>query len=143
MVYKIAVATSDGLRTDWHFGAALRFLIYEVSEEGNWKLEDIREKTVEQEKETESEGCKSNCQQTCRQQSCEGSGDEMGVLELIADCRCVICRKTGFRVQKQLERKSIVSFDYEGDVDHALKKVTAYFYRVDHHQSLRGIVNHK
>ncbi len=67
-----------------------------------------------------------------------GAGGLNPRVELISDCRCVVCTKIGFHVQKQLEKLAIVSFDVTTSVSEALDKITFYFNRVDKHESLRG-----
>jgi Dinitrogenase iron-molybdenum cofactor. len=39
----VAVASTDGIHIDLHFGAANRFLLYEVHENGEFKLIERRE----------------------------------------------------------------------------------------------------
>ena len=68
---------------------------------------------------------------------CSGSGEVSRKVELVSDCRCVVCKKIGFHVQKQLERKAITSFDVACTVEEALQKITVYFHKVDTHQSFR------
>lgn len=60
-------------------------------------------------------------------------------VEHLSDVRAILATKVGFQAQKQLEKKAISTFDLEADVDEALKKITAYYDRVDRHESLRGI----
>ena len=69
---------------------------------------------------------------------CSGQGDASGKIELVSDCRCVVCKKIGFHVQKQLERRAITFFDVDCSVEEALTKISSYFKKVDGHQSLRG-----
>lgn len=166
MAYKIAIASSDGLHIDETFGAAKEFLIYEVTDETYVKSE-VR-KTVEvsstageavllstgaglQEKEGNVAGCKGSACNPGSEADCSGSGcsgnrggcagggDVSGKVELISDCRCIVCKKIGFHIQKQLERKAITSFDVSCTVEEALQKITSYFYKVDKHQSPRKI----
>ncbi|WP_099466609.1 NifB/NifX family molybdenum-iron cluster-binding protein [Konateibacter massiliensis] len=141
MSYKIAIASSDQININLHFGGAQEFLIYEVGESGTYSLLEIR---------GEAEGTAESCQEVCNN-GCE-SGEKKGgcgkssqsdnpKVLLIADCRCVICKKVGFHIQKQLEKRAITTFDVEGSIEEALQKVTFYFNRVDRHQTLRGIAN--
>lgn len=67
-----------------------------------------------------------------------GCGGMSEKVELVLGCRCVICKKIGFQVVKQLERKGISYFDVSCSVEEALSKVTGYFYKLDNHKSLRG-----
>ena len=56
---------------------------------------------------------------------------------LIDDCRAIVCKKIGFNVQKQLEKKAISAFDVSCSIDEALKKITYYYSRVDRHETFR------
>lgn len=66
-----------------------------------------------------------------------GGGNVSAKVELISDCRCVVCKKIGFHIQKQLERKAVSAFDVGCSVEEALSKISYYFSRVDNHKSLR------
>jgi nitrogen fixation protein NifX len=134
MSYKIAVASKDRVTIDRNFGAAREFLIYEVSESGKYSFLEVREVSEEAKE-------RSDCNAGCAGNGCGGlQGNHPGVASL-ADCRCVVCKKTGFHIQKLLEKKAITTFDVEGKIEDTLQKITLYFLRVDHHQSLRGIAN--
>ncbi|MDR0922852.1 MAG: hypothetical protein LBN31_00680 [Hungatella sp.] len=134
MPYKIAVASSDGVNIDMNFGAAHEFYIYGVGERGEYALLEIREAV-------NAAGKPSSCQDGCKGRSCEGLQENHHGVDFIADCRCVICKRIGFHIQKQLEKKAVSSFDVEGEIENTLEKITGYFYRVDHHQTLRGLAN--
>ncbi len=71
------------------------------------------------------------------QSGCSGRAGTSGKVELISDCRCVVCRKIGFHIQKQLERRAISAFDVSCSVEEALEKISFYFERVDNHESLK------
>lgn len=143
MPYKIAVASLDGVRIDETFGSADRFIIYEVADGVYQKTE---ERSFDR-KDTDqripdicpsSGGCATGngCGESGK--GCNVGKSEMSTkVELIADCRCVVCKKIGFHIQKQLERKAISTFDVDCSVDEALGKITNYFTRVDRHESLR------
>ncbi|MBO4457818.1 MAG: hypothetical protein J5802_08870 [Butyrivibrio sp.] len=70
---------------------------------------------------------------------CGGSDGAFKKVELIADCRSLVCRKIGFQAQKQLEKRAIAGFDVDCSVDEALSKITAYFDKIDNHISLRRV----
>ena len=67
------------------------------------------------------------------------SGAVFPKVEIISDCRCVVCKKIGYKVQKQLEKLAIISFDIDCTVEEALNKITVYIQKTDTHRSLRGI----
>lgn len=138
MSYKIAIASSDERTIDLKFGSATSFLIYEVRDDGTW--ERLERRSVSESVDTEAP---SSCGETreCLGGGCHSSGPSNPRVDLIADCRCVLCKKTGNPIQKQMDKKAISSFDITGEIEEALHKIVQYFYRVDHHHSLRGIAN--
>lgn len=145
MSYKIAIASSDGILIDETFGSAKRFLIYEVSdgicrksEERNFYAEKTDNNSI-----SVINGC--NLSDNCKNEGGCGTGGGCGGAEgmsakvdLISDCRCVVCKKIGFHIQKQLERKAISAFDVACPVEEALEKISYYFTRIDNHESLRA-----
>ncbi len=147
MSYLIAVATSDAKVVDLGFGAAKVFHIYEV-EGTEYKEKEYREFTEEETAEQAAEGCGQDGQGSgCGGQTagcggnsgggCGGAGGASKKVELIADCRSLVCQKIGFQAQKQLEKKAIAGFDVDCSVDEALAKIAAYFDKIDNHISLR------
>lgn len=139
MAYKIAVASSDGQQVDLHFGGAKVFTIYEVDEDGYREVE--KREVPKEEQETQQAGCQSGCASGCGQGNGSGhgcgGGETSKTVELLSDCRCIVCLKIGHKILKQLERKAITAFDVGCSVEEALQKITAYYKKVDTHQSLR------
>lgn len=159
MSYKIAIASSDEIHINETFGSAKAFHIYEVTD-GTYVKAEVR--NVEDESEAVDEAVQpvqtvnkqENCQgsNTCGTNNgcgnggcgsnagggCSGSEGASRKVELVSDCRCIVCKKIGFHVQKQLERRAITSFDVSCSVEEALTKISSYFQKVDSHQSLRG-----
>lgn len=143
MSYKIAVASSDGGWIDESFGAAGSFHIYQV-EDSTW--EKIEERKVIRKEVTSSPVQGGGCSQNgcgngggCSGKERKGCGSEVSPkVELILDCRCIVCTKIGFPIQKQLERKAIAAFDVNCSVEEALSKISHYYSRIDNHESLRG-----
>lgn len=138
MSYKIAIASSDGGNVNETFGSAGSFIIYEVTDGVYQKAE---ERIFQSEK---SDIVPNNCSnsKSCGSSGgcgsgCGGQGEASAKVELIADCRAVVCKKIGFHIQKQLERKAISAFDVSCTIDEALSKITAYYSRIDNHESLR------
>ena len=147
MSYLIAVATSDAKVVDLGFGAAKGFHIYEV-DGTEYKEKEYREFAEEDTVEQAAEGCGQDGQGSgCGGQTagcggnsgggCGGAGGASKKVELIADCRSLVCQKIGFQAQKQLEKKAIAGFDVDCSVDEALAKIAAYFDKIDNHISLR------
>ena len=149
MSYLIAVATSNAKDVDLGFGAARGFHIYEV-DGTDYKEKEYRE-FVEDENinaAAQVSGC-AGAQNGCgdgSQGGCGGNGGHGGCgggdgalkkVELISDCRSLVCKKIGFQAQKQLEKKAIAGFDVECSVDEAIVKIATYFNKIDNHISLR------
>lgn len=126
--YKIAVGSSDGIHVDLKFGEVTKFLIYEVTDE--IKLCEERDVGDEEER-LKCEGCSGNGG------GCQGSSDVISKVSLIADCRCVVCKKIGFQAQKQFEKKAISVFDVECEIKEALDKITYYYSKIDKHEPYR------
>lgn len=143
MSYKIAVASSDGVQIDETFGSAKAFLIYEVADGKYRKTEERAEVQNGAEKVAYDTLTQGDCNphgdcgtgDGCFQGA--GCGGASAKVELISDCRCIVCKKIGFHVQKQLERKAISAFDVSCSVEEALDKISYYFDRIDRHESLR------
>ena len=133
--YKIAVGSSDGIHVDLKFGEVKSFIIFKVEEEKR-KLLEIR-KVAAYGTATDINGCggrAGDCGSLgCggKGNGCNGSADVISKVELIRDCRCIVCKKIGFQAQKQLERKAISVFDVEGTVDEILEKIIAYYGKMD------------
>ena len=139
MAYKIAVASSDGINVNVHFGAAESFLIYTVDDAGSFALSEKREvpEDVEEKKDGSignNAGC--GCGDGCGPSNggC-GNGAGSAKVELVSDVRAVVEEKICFKVRKQLEKKAIANFDVDCTVQEALEKITKYFYSVDNHKS--------
>ena len=150
MSYLIAVASSDGNNVDIGFGAAKGFRIYEV-DGTDYKEKEYREFTEDEsnleisQDAIQNGSCPSasscgSAQAGCgdgAQGGCGGSGGAQRKVDLISDCRSLVCRKIGFQAQKQLEKKAIAGFDVDCSVDEALVKIATYFNKLDNHISLR------
>lgn len=144
MAYKVAIGSSDGVNIDVSFGAASSFDIYEVDGEKYTFIEKRHHAALEtNEADSKIDNCESK--KGCGNKTgcgsgggCGGNGAVQLKVELLSDCRSIVCRKIGFNVTKQLEKKAIAGFDVECSVKEALDKITKYFYKVDSHQSLRG-----
>ena len=148
MAYTIAIASSDGVNVDLKFGQADKFYIYRV-EEKDIELAEIREVPVSSEDAGKAlpdgaSSCGSGDENSCGSgcsgngHGCGGSGEVIAKVALIEDSRCVVAKKVGFQAQKQFEKKAISVFDIEVSVKEALDKITSYYYKIDHRQSLRA-----
>lgn len=131
MSYKIAVGSSDGIHVDLKFGEVTRFLIYEVTDESRLSEERIicnDEKLQNQNHNTYGTSGSGGCGGNGR--GCNGYSDVIPKVELISDCRCVVCKEFGFQVRKQFERKAISVFDVECKINEALEKITFYYRKI-------------
>ncbi|MGN0368664.1 MAG: NifB/NifX family molybdenum-iron cluster-binding protein [Wujia sp.] len=140
MSYKIAVGSSDGIHVDLKFGEVTKFLIYEVADE----IRLLEERIVPDDNETKSESQNDCSVSGCTSEGCgghgngcNGSSDVISKVELITDCRCVVCKKIGFQAQKQFERKAISVFDVECSIEEALEKITFYYGKIDKHEPFK------
>ena len=123
MGIKVAIATSDGLNIDLHFGQAKSFLLYEFKD-GKFELSEKREVPVDD-------------SAVVALRHCGGSGGGCGggaasgplapAVELLLDCRAVVAAQIGQGMRRQLERNAISVFDIEISVEDALKKLAAYY----------------
>ncbi len=143
MAYYIAVASSDEKNIDVSFGAAKEFLIY--------KVDDVSYTLFEKREFLEQDNSVDSAQTVCEKghgcgggsgcgKSKAGCGGDTGIqkkIEIIKDCRCIVCLKIGFHVQKQLEKLAISSFDVACEIEEALTKITSYYSKTDKHLSLR------
>lgn len=151
MSYKIAIASSDGKKIDLSFGATEYFDIYQVNA-GKYHYIEKRlfpnpaDASFGYQATTEAIGCVkdkncSNVGQCGAGGGCGGTNGMYSKVSLISDCRCIVCKKIGFNVTKQLEKLAIIGFDVECSVAEALTKITNYLEKIDGHQSLKGIAN--
>ncbi|MCM1507699.1 MAG: NifB/NifX family molybdenum-iron cluster-binding protein [Ruminococcus flavefaciens] len=134
MSYKIAIATSDGENVNETFGSARYFEIYEVTDGVYFKSEQRVFQSETSDISCSPKGCGNS--EGCGS-GCGGNGETSAKVELVADCRAVVCKKIGFHIQKQLERKAISSFDVSCSVEEALSKISDYYSRIDRHETLR------
>ena len=138
MSIKVAIASSDGLNIDLHFGQAKSFLIYELKG-SKFELTEKRElpqsdtPLVSTGSTTGGYGCGSGCGGSgfgC------GSGGGCGggaggplapAVELLLDCRAVVAAQIGQGMRRQFERNAISVFDIELPINEALEKLAAYY----------------
>ena len=128
MSYKIAVATSDGVNVDLHFGSTEVFLIYQAEGE---KFDFLESRKVATLSDAPKSGC--NCGDGCGNgggNAC-GGGEKSEAVELLSDCRAIISAKIGRNILKQLEARAISSFDVNIPVKEALEKIVSYYHKVD------------
>ena len=133
MSYKIAVATSDGINVDLHFGSTEVFFIYQAEGEKFDFLESRRVIDTANAQKTScncGEGGGNGCGNGGGNNAC-GGGEKSETVELLSDCRAVVCAKIGRNVLKQLELRAISTFDVSIPVKEALEKIVTYYNKVD------------
>lgn len=143
MSIKVAIASSDGINVDLHFGQAKSFLIYELKG-SKFELTEKREVPVVENESTSPEslsaqdfgGCGGGGFGCGSGGGCGGSGGGCGggatgplapAVELLLDCRSVVAAQIGQGMRRQFERKAISVFDIELPIEEALAKLAAYY----------------
>ncbi|MGO9388490.1 MAG: NifB/NifX family molybdenum-iron cluster-binding protein [Methanobacterium sp.] len=102
---KIAVASTDGKLVDLHFGDANKFLIFEI-EDGEGKFYEIREKT---------------------DLPLNNHTDRwVASIDLINDCKAVICNKIGNEPTIELRKIGIKPIKLDCEVNKAVKECSKH-----------------
>ena len=145
MSIKVAIASSDGLNIDLHFGQAKSFFIYELKDK-KFEFTEKREVPAPANEPASPEapspqdfggGCGAGF--GCGGGSC-GSGGGCGggasgplspAVELLLDCRAIIAAQIGQNIRRQFERNAISVFDIELPVEEALNKLSAYYLKFE------------
>lgn len=109
MSYRIALASSDGVHIDRHFGASDGFLIVEAAEDGTfWEVERRQ--------------VKAPCQH-----GYHDNGAMLEAVQALSDCRYVVAEAIGPGAQKALERQGILPLEIDGQtVETAVPKIHDY-----------------
>ena len=144
MSIKVAIASSDSLNVDLHFGQAKSFLIYELKG-SKFELTEKRELPVLENESTSPEapaasdfggGCGGGGFGCGSGGGCSGSGGGCGggaggplapAVELLLDCRAVVAAQIGQGMGRQFQRNAISVFDIELPIEEALNKLAAYY----------------
>ena len=144
MSIKVAIASSDGLNIDLHFGQAKSFLIYELKGK-KFELIEKREVPAGANESTSPEalsaqdfggGCGGGGFGCGSGGGCSGSGGGCGggaggplapAVELLLDCRSVVAAQIGQGMGRQFQRNAISVFDIELPISEALEKLAAYY----------------
>lgn len=108
--FKVAVATSDGVNVDSHFGHVKEFTIFEVNEASGRGLA-VETRYVE----------RAACQGDCGEVEVFGS-----IARQLSDVEFVVAAKIGIPAVMALEIENITAVDGALRVDEALKKVSAH-----------------
>ena len=144
MSIKVAIASSDGLNVDLHFGQAKSFLIYELKGSKFGFIEKREVSVLENESTSPDAATELNFGGGCggggfgcgSGSGCGGSGGGCGggatgplapAVELLLDCRSVVAAQIGQGMGRQFQRNAISVFDIELPISEALEKLAAYY----------------
>lgn len=103
--YKVAVASIDGKFVDQHFGKAEHFFIFEVDDNGDHQLIELRETAPR----------------------CGGS-DELKekTLDIISDCEVLLVNQIGPGAARKLINRGVKTLILYMSIEDALKEVSLY-----------------
>ena len=141
MSYLIAIATNDGENVNQTFGQAPSFTIVKVEDDKTWSVVENRAvvyiaprqpSSLLEQVDPKRQGCGCSCN------GADGIDTHEVRVNILSDCRCVLCSKIGFSGVKALESKKIIPLDVVGPVKDSVNQVVDYFYRLDNHLSMRG-----
>ena len=106
--YKIAVASSDGIVVNQHFGHADKFLIYEVKSDGNYNFIEIR---------------------TVKPVCDYGNHDDRQLsenLQKINDCKYLLVSKIGMGASLRAEQSGIIPIESPDMIENSVRKVISF-----------------
>ncbi|MBQ1661413.1 MAG: hypothetical protein II054_02815 [Treponema sp.] len=130
MGIKVAIASSDGINIDLHFGQAKQFAIYEL-ESGHFAFLENRDapNSEQASDDTSPSGCGGGFGGGCGGgNGCGSSGGPASPrVELLLDCRSIVAAQVGQNVRRQFERNAVSVFDIELPIQEALEKLAAYY----------------
>lgn len=128
-MYKIAVASSDGINVDSSFGGSSFFYIYEIEKGSISNVSrlyiDHEENDHQREDKREARGCASK---RCGQGSngCQGK-EALRLLDGFNDVTCIIVNKAGPKIKDAFALKAISVLETDIDVKTAVDKAIIYF----------------
>lgn len=128
--YKVAVATSDGITVDSHFGHVQSFLIFEVDEDSG-KAEDIGERDVRaacsdgecggsQSAGAEGAGCGGH------NGAGEGHSQMDEIAKALSDVDYVLVARIGPHAIRALARYNVTAYDIVLPINEAIAKINEY-----------------
>lgn len=137
MSIKVAIASSDKINIDLHFGQASQFEIYELRGD-HFEYLETREAPKSGQPSDEgtaasagfsggcggSFGCGSGCGGGC---GGGAGGPASPAVQLLLDCRSIVAAQIGQNVRRQFERNAVSVFDIELPIEEALQKLAAYY----------------
>lgn len=102
---KIAVATSDGISVNTHFGKAQFFRIYEINGE-NYQLLEIRDAVA-----------------ACQHQRTHSQTDFDTVISLLQDCKALFVKKIGQNAADYLIQKRVRVFETSAEIPVLIQQI--------------------
>ena len=137
MSIKVAIASSDKINIDLHFGQASQFEIYELRGD-HFEYLETREAPKSEQPSDEGTaasagfsggcgggfGCGSGCGGGC---GGGAGGPASPAVQLLLDCRSIVAAQIGQNVRRQFERNAVSVFDIELPIEEALQKLAAYY----------------
>ncbi len=107
-IYRAAVASSDGIVVNRHFGRADTFYIYEVKENGRCRLLEIRNVTP----------------------VCDGGNhndkDLLANISRLKDCKYILVSRIGPGAANAAEQSGIIPMELPGMIEESIARLTAY-----------------
>lgn len=122
MSYRIAVASSDGVNVDLHFGEAEELCIYQVDGPCDYRLIERRKVNTPDAQEASCGGC---------------GGPGAARADLIRDCRCIVAARIGTGARKILSGRGIGVFDVVMPLGTAVDRISGYYDLLDRHVGLK------
>jgi Uncharacterized conserved protein len=107
MLLRVAVASSDGITVNEHFGKASRYLIFDIK----YDLIEL----IEERKTIPICGTNGHAEEKI---------DE--TIKLISDCKVVLVNKIGMGPELALQRKGIKVFEISMEINKALERFTKF-----------------
>ena len=131
MGIKVAIASSDGINIDLHFGQAKQFAIYEL-ESGHFAFLENRDAPNSEEASDDTSPRGSGCGGCGGGNGCGSSGGPASPrVELLLDCRSIVAAQIGQNVRRQFERNAVSVFDIELPIQEALEKLASYYLKFE------------
>ena len=107
-LYKVAVASGDGIVVNRHFGKADTFYIYEVTETGKYRLLEIRTVTP----------------------VCNGGNHNDNALRnnicKLEDCKYILVARIGTGAANIVEQSGIIPMELPGMIEESIGKLFTY-----------------
>lgn len=108
VLYRVALASTDNIHVDQHFGRSESFLIVDVDSEGNY--EEVEQRFVTP---------------VCMGGYHDENKLKMGV-EALLDCNFVLVSRIGPGAADELRMHGIAAFEMPGEVPDSLKRLNGY-----------------